>query len=283
MLTPEKCGGSSNGIRCSPRHPRLRRLTRSHGHGIYEHGWPVDNRGSRRLSKQVVRKKPGIPESLPRYQNFPADSFSLQADADLIPLGPLQSYLGPLIALRRTPKIQKQYAAIGGGSPIRKWSEYQSAEMCKILDRISPGTGPHKPYVAFRYANPLTEEMYNKLLEDGFGGGRGGRAVAFTQYPQYSCSTTGSSLNELWKWRMRLEGKGTNGESNPDGTIQWSVIDRWPTHPGLVEAFTKNIEAQLDTYPVNVRKDVVLLFSAHSLPMSVVNRGNVSSGILCCL
>lgn len=79
---------------------------------------------------------------------------------------------------------------------------------------------------------------------------------------------------------MRLEGKGTDGESNPDGTIQWSVIDRWPTHPGLVEAFAKNIEAQLDTYPVHMRKDVVLLFSAHSLPMSVVNRGNVSSRIL---
>lgn len=224
------------------------------------------------------------------FQNFflkkeysPSDSSFLQADADLIPLGPLQSYLGPLIALRRTPKIQKQYAAIGGGSPIRKWSEYQSAEMCKILDRISPETAPHKPYVAFRYANPLTEEMYNKLLEDGFGRGRGGRAVAFTQYPQYSCSTTGSSLNELWKWRMRLEGKGMEGEGNPEGTIQWSVIDRWPTHPGLVEAFTKNIEAQLGTYPEYVRKDVVLLFSAHSLPMSVVNRGNVSFRILCSL
>lgn len=155
--------------------------------------------------------------------------------------------------------------------------------MCKILDRISPETAPHKPYVAFRYANPLTEEMYNKLLEDGFGRGRGGRAVAFTQYPQYSCSTTGSSLNELWKWRMRLEGNGTEAEGNSEGTIKWSVIDRWPTHPGLVEAFTKNIEAQLDTYPENVRKDVVLLFSAHSLPMSVVNRGNVSSRILCSL
>lgn len=155
--------------------------------------------------------------------------------------------------------------------------------MCKILDRVSPETAPHKPYVAFRYANPLTEEMYNKLLEDGFGRGRGGRAVAFTQYPQYSCSTTGSSLNELWKWRMRLEGKGMEAEGIPEGTVKWSVIDRWPTHPGLVEAFAKNIEAQLDTYPQDVRKDVVLLFSAHSLPMSVVNRGNVSSPILCAL
>ncbi len=145
--------------------------------------------------------------------------------------------------------------------------------MCKILDSISPETAPHKPYVAFRYADPLTEEMYTRLLEDGFGKGRGGRAVAFTQYPQYSCSTTGSSLNELWKWRTRLEGKGASG-TEPEGTITWSVIDRWPVHPGLVEAFARNVEVQLATYPAEKRKDVVILFSAHSLPMSVVNRGD---------
>lgn len=146
--------------------------------------------------------------------------------------------------------------------------------MCKILDKTSPETAPHKPYVAFRYANPLTEEMYSRLFEDGFGQGRGGRAVAFTQYPQYSCSTTGSSLNELWKWRHRLEGRPAKEAGNDaTGNIQWSVIDRWPTHPGLVEAFAQNIEAKLAEYPEDRRKDVVLLFSAHSLPMTVVNRG----------
>ncbi|EON68347.1 ferrochelatase [Coniosporium apollinis CBS 100218] len=197
----------------------------------------------------------------------------LFADADLIPLGRLQNYLGPLISRRRTPKIKKQYAEIGGGSPIRKWSEHQCEEMCKILDKTSPETAPHKPYLAFRYANPLTEEMYNKLLADGFGGGRGGRAVAFTQYPQYSCSTTGSSLNELWRWRNKLEGPRAGGV-DPAGAIQWSVIDRWPTHAGLVEAFAQNIEKTLATYPAERRDKVVLLFSAHSLPMSVVNRGD---------
>ncbi|KAI1462044.1 ferrochelatase-domain-containing protein [Annulohypoxylon moriforme] len=207
----------------------------------------------------------GGPSTLNEVGDFLSRLF---ADGDLIPLGRLQNYLGPLISHRRTPKIQKQYAEIGGGSPIRKWSEYQNEEMCKILDRVSPQTAPHKPYVAFRYADPLTEEMYNKLLADGFGNGKGGRAVAFTQYPQYSCSTTGSSLNELWKWRQRLEGK-----AGP-GTIQWSVIDRWPVHPGLVEAFAHNIEQTLASYPEDRRSQVVLLFSAHSLPMTVVNRGD---------
>ena len=155
--------------------------------------------------------------------------------------------------------------------------------MCKILDEISPETAPHKPYVAFRYADPLTEEMYNQLLADGFGNGKGGRAIAFTQYPQYSCSTTGSSLNELWKWRQRLEGKSTTLEqpgsssteaASSEGTIKWSVIDRWPVHSGLVEAFAQNIETKLKEYPAERRDKAVLLFSAHSLPMSVVNRGD---------
>lgn len=222
----------------------------------------------------------GGPSTTNEVEDFLSRLF---ADGDLIPLGRFQKYLGPLIAKRRTPKIEKQYAAIGGGSPIRKWSEHQAAEMCKILDTISPETAPHKPYVAFRYANPLTEEMYNRLLADGFGNGKGGRAVAFTQYPQYSCSTTGSSLNELWKWRQRLEGKRTDGDditrrpNGADGTINWSVIDRWPVHKGLVEAFAQNIEATLATYPEDQRHDTTILFSAHSLPMSVVNRGELIS------
>ncbi|PYH41748.1 ferrochelatase [Aspergillus saccharolyticus JOP 1030-1] len=221
----------------------------------------------------------GGPSTTSEVEDFLSRLF---ADGDLIPLGRLQSYLGPLIAKRRTPKIQKQYAEIGGGSPIRKWSEYQCEEMCKLLDKISPETAPHKPYVAFRYAAPLTETMYAQLLQDGFGNGKGGRAVAFSQYPQYSCSTTGSSLNELWKWRNRLEGPRANGDGQPAGAIQWSVIDRWPTHPGLVEAFAKNIEDQLKTYPADKRDGVVLLFSAHSLPMSVLYF-NLVAGILSAL
>lgn len=247
-----------------------RDVERPNGDSIHEYGRSINNWRCGRLSQSIVCKTIlDDPFTISLLTGIGA-----KADADLIPLGRFQPYLGPLISRRRTPKIEKQYAAIGGGSPIRKWSEHQASEMCKLLDQMSPPTAPHRPYVAFRYANPLTEEMYAKLLQDGFGNGKGGRAVAFTQYPQYSCSTTGSSLNELWKWRTRLEGKKDSRAANDSGQITWSVIDRWPTHPGLIEAFAKNIESQLETYPQDQRSDVVLLFSAHSLPMSVVNRGD---------
>jgi ferrochelatase len=52
------------------------------------------------------------------------------------------------------------------------------------------------------------------------------------------------------------------------------VIDRWQTHPGFIEAFVENIRNELNKFPANVRNDVVILFSAHSLPMKVVNRGD---------
>lgn len=153
---------------------------------------------------------------MPETHDFLKNLFS---DGDLIPL-PFQSVLAPLIARRRTPQIEKQYTDIGGGSPILKYTRLQGERMAALLDELHPATAPHKAYVAFRYAQPLTEQAAREMKADGVT-----RAVAFTQYPQYSCSTTGSSLNELYR-------KGKAGEL---GQIEWSVIDRWGTHPGFIE------------------------------------------------
>jgi hypothetical protein len=43
-----------------------------------------------------------------------------------------------------SPRIEKQYVEIGGGSPIRKWTEAQARQMEKLLDQSSPATAPHK-------------------------------------------------------------------------------------------------------------------------------------------
>lgn len=48
--------------------------------------------------------------------------------------------------------------------------------MAALLDELSPQTAPHKHYVAFRYANPLTEHALRQMKQDGVT-----RAVAFSQ------------------------------------------------------------------------------------------------------
>jgi len=173
---------------------------------------------------------------------------------------PMQDYLGAWIAKRRSPKIREQYAAIGGGSPIGKWSEIQGKMMEKYLDAASPETAPHKAYIAFRYASPLTEEALTQMKADGVT-----RAVAFSQFPQWSCTTSGSSLNELWR-QLKQHSMGEQ--------IKWSLIDRWHSHPSFIRALAGRIEAGLLQFPESDRHKVVLLFSAHSLPMRRVNAGD---------
>ena len=51
------------------------------------------------------------------------------------------SILSKVIAKRRTPSIQEQYSKIGGGSPIKKWTELQGQGMVARLDKLSPETG----------------------------------------------------------------------------------------------------------------------------------------------
>ncbi|XP_078408253.1 ferrochelatase, mitochondrial [Cetorhinus maximus] len=198
----------------------------------------------------------GGPETLDDVHDFLLRLFT---DKDLIPL-PAQSKLAPFIAKRRTPKIQEQYHRIGGGSPIKMWTAMQGDGMVKLLDELSPETAPHKFYIGFRYVHPLTEEAVEEMERDGIE-----RAVAFTQYPQYSCSTTGSSLNAIYRY---YNGKRAAPK------MKWSTIDRWPTHPLLIQCFADHIRQELDRFPPEKRDDVVILFSAHSLPMSVVNRGD---------
>lgn len=183
----------------------------------------------------------------------------LFADREIIQL-PVQDFLGPFIAKMRTKGVQKLYEEIGGGSPILKWTEIQGQGMCERLDRLSPQTAPHTFYVAFRYTHPTSEDAILAMKKDGVK-----RAIAFTQYPQFSCATTGSSLNELWRAVGKL---GLVNE------FQWSVIDRWPVHPTFIDAMTETVRKGLEQFTPEEQKDVLILFSAHSLPLSVINRGD---------
>jgi protoporphyrin/coproporphyrin ferrochelatase len=183
----------------------------------------------------------------------------LFADREIVQL-PFQRWLGPFIARRRTPKVRGLYAAIGGGSPILRYTEAQGRGMVARLDRLSPETAPHRFYIAFRYTHPSSDDALQMMRADGVE-----RAVAFTQYPQFSCSTTGSSLNELWRAASR---------AGLRDAFQWSIIDRWPVHPGFIEAMTETVRDGLDQFAPADREKALILFSAHSLPLDVIERGD---------
>ena len=55
--------------------------------------------------------------------------------------------------------------------------------MVRQLDEMSPSTAPHKFYIGFRYAAPLTETALEEIENDELE-----HVIAFTQYPQYRSS-----------------------------------------------------------------------------------------------
>ncbi|XP_072384095.1 ferrochelatase, mitochondrial [Diabrotica undecimpunctata] len=218
----------------------------------------------KKYSTNVSKPKTGIvlvnmggPETINQVHDY---LHRIMTDRDMIQLPIAQDYLGPWIAKRRTPEVQKKYQEIGGGSPILKWTKLQGKLLCDKLNQQCSDTAPHKAYVAFRYVPPFTKDAFEELEKDCVE-----HAVIFSQYPQYSCATSGSSFNEIYRYFKNRE--------LPKG-MKMSVIDRWPIHSLLAKCFADNIKKELQQIPEAKRNNAVILFSAHSLPLKAVNRGD---------
>ncbi|KAF2071931.1 hypothetical protein CYY_006746 [Polysphondylium violaceum] len=216
----------------------------------------------KKVKTAILMLNLGGPETLDDVEPFLTRLFS---DRDIFKL-PFQNIAGPLIAKRRSFAVKKLYASIGGGSPIKKWTDLQGKKITDILDTISPETAPHKHYIGFRYSDPLIDDALKSMKEDQVE-----RVVAFSQYPQYSCTTTGSSLNNLWK---------AIDSSNMEKEFKWSIIDRWNKDTGFINATKTMVQRAIENYNKQVEekglqyKKPVLVFSAHSLPMATVEKGD---------
>lgn len=160
-----------------------------------------------------------------------------------------------MIVLARLKSVKRNYARIGGGSPILKWTRAQAEGLER---RLAERGREVKVSIAFRYTAPDSAAALAEMEEAGVD-----RLLALTLYPHYSVATTGSSLNEL---RRVMERRGTQ--------IPLAVIDRWPELGGYLDAMAENVRKGLMQYPAADRKNVVLLFSAHSLPQRFIDEGD---------
>lgn len=103
----------------------------------------------------------GGPDTLHDVQPF---LFNLFADPDTIRLPRLfrflQRPLAQLISVLRAPKSKEGYAAIGGGSPLRKITDEQASALKMALETKEV---PANVYVAMRYWHPFTEEAVHQV------------------------------------------------------------------------------------------------------------------------
>lgn len=198
----------------------------------------------------VVLFQLGGPDALEAIEPF---LFNLFCDPDIIDfpgarLG--RKALAKLISSTRARKVQHHYAVIGGGSPIRRFTEQQARCLqIKLTDRGVDA----RCFVAMRYWHPFTAEAIEQLRA-----AHCDEVVLLPLYPQYSSTTTGSSLNE-WKRQFHDD-------------VPVHSIAPFYRHELYLEALVEKISEGLARFPDPARPELV--FSAHSVPVSVVEKGD---------
>jgi len=208
----------------------------------------------------TARKKIGIvlfqlggPDSLEAVEPFLMNLF---LDPDIIPLGAagfLRWPIAKLISSRRSIPVAGKYAMIGRRSPIRLLTERQRVRLtAAVAPYIHPVT-----VVAMRYWRPTTQDAVDALRAAGPLDG----LVLLPLYPHYSYATTLSSTKEF----RRVYGP-------PKAGVPEHIVESFYDHPLYIQALVQRIGSVLRQFPDSSR--IHLVFSAHGLPMSLVEKGD---------
>lgn len=202
----------------------------------------------------VVLLNLGGPDSLEAVRPF---LYNLFSDPDIfkLPLARLtQKPFAALVSRRRAPEAAKGYAAIGGKSPLLENTRAQACALAQALGR----DGAIDVHVCMRYWHPMAPEVVADLKRRAYT-----RVLLLPLYPQYSLTTTGSSVNAFERECRRQHYRP-----------QLSVVRQWYDEPAYQEAIVETLKTELARFPEPRPDRVELLLSAHGLPRKVVDAGD---------
>ena len=202
----------------------------------------------------VVLFNLGGPDSLAAVEPF---LFNLFSDPDIfrLPLGFLtQKPFARLISRRRTPEARHNYAAIGGRSPLLENTERQA----RALEAALQAQGRYDVFVCMRYWHPLSDAVVAELKRKEYQ-----EVMLLPLYPQYSRTTTGSSVNEFRRACARA-----------GYAPALRLVRAWPTQADYLAGIVECIAAEAKKFPDPDPAGIELLFSAHGLPKKIVAQGD---------
>jgi ferrochelatase len=199
----------------------------------------------------VVLFQLGGPDTLDAIEPF---LYNLFCDPDIIdfPFARLgRKPLAKLISVTRAKKVQHHYQVIGGGSPIRRFTEQQARAL--EADLAARGVDA-RCFVAMRYWHPFTSEAVAAVQA-----AKCTDIVLLPLYPQYSSTTTGSSLNE---WNRRYAPNCSRLHS----------VSTFYRNANYLEALRDKVDETLARF--ERPEEAELVFSAHSVPVAVIEQGD---------
>jgi len=187
--------------------------------------------------------------------------FNLFNDPAIIGLpGLLRKPLAKFIAHHRAPTARKIFAHLGGQSPLLEETEAQASALAREIAREMSREDESRVFIAMRYWHPFIEtavEQVQAFDPD--------KIVLLPLYPQYSTTTTASSLKEWCRAAAAIDLEA------PTRTVCcYPVEEGYIT--GLVGMIAPAIEEARRQAASRVEPRV--LFSAHGLPKKIIATGD---------
>jgi ferrochelatase len=202
------------------------------------------------MKRAVVLFNLGGPDSLEAVRPF---LFNLFNDRAIFHLPqPFRGWLAAFVAKRRAPVAVEIYRHLGGGSPLLA----NTRDQARALHMALGGDGETSVFIAMRYWHPFTAQTVADVQAWG-----PDEIVLLPLYPQYSTTTTASSLDA---WHETASFLGLK--------VPTRAVCCYPTAPGFISAIADLIAPALTGAALYGKPR--LLLSAHGLPESVVNGGD---------
>lgn len=193
----------------------------------------------------------GGPDSPEAIQPF---LFNLFNDPAILRLpNPMRWILAKLISWRRAPTSREIYEQVGGKSTLLPATEEQAKALKAEIKDMAEDV---EVFVFMRYWHPMVEETVAKIKAYD-----PDRILMLPLYPQFSTTTTGTSLEAFQKEAER------QGLTAPRDTLCC-----YPLHHGFLDATVDHIGKALDE--ASAHGTPRLLLSAHGLPERTIKAGD---------
>ncbi len=201
------------------------------------------------MKKAVILFNLGGPDKQESVEPFLFNLFNDRAEINIPSI--FRYPLAKFISKKRAPIAKDIYKEIGNKSPILELTQDQA----KSLENNLSKKGDYKCFVVTRYWHPRASDVIKEIRKYN-----PEEMILLPLYPQYSASTSGSSINE-WSDLCKKE----------NYHVKTKTICCYPTENNFIASHISLIKKTLKAIEDNNFK---LIFSAHGLPKSNIKKGD---------
>ncbi len=144
-------------------------------------------------------------------------------------------------------EVRERYRAIGGRSPILEQTQAQAAA---IEAELNSDGQCYKAFIGMRHWQPFIKDALGEMAGLGIH-----RAVGLVMAPHYSRMSIGAYFKKI---------------DEAQSPVEVARIEHWHLLPGYLDALAERVRTALERFPANVRAEVPVIFTAHSLPQRIL-------------